>query len=184
MSENERPAMSEELKPCPLAFHDAVRIARGCLDYGGGHRDEGRHLEIYHHGIQTVINALEASERSGLQELQTLMLWRQGITRATDGVSDEAQNEKGKSVSGESGGSLALVTEGVRLITEKMRSERPTIREYLRSRADGEAKSSFQWEREHPGCAMAAWRSGASYAYRDIEWMLERDGFAPEKGTP
>lgn len=77
-------------------------------------------------------------------------------------------------------GSLALVTEGVRLITEKMRAERPTLREYLRSRASGEAKSSFQWEKEHPGCAMAAWRSGASYAYRDIEWMLERDGFAPE----
>ncbi len=71
---------------------------------------------------------------------------------------------------------LALVQDGMRLIAEKMRAERPTLRDYIRSRAAGEARSSKEWEQAHPGCAMAIWRSGASYAYRDIERMLERDG--------
>lgn len=55
-----------------LKFNDAVRIARGCFDYGGGHRDRDR--EIFHHGIQTVVNALEATEKSGLTGLQEIML--------------------------------------------------------------------------------------------------------------
>ncbi len=79
-----------------------------------------------------------------------------------------------------SGGSAADVEEGMRLIAEKMRLQRPTLRQYLRDRAAGEARSSQEWEKAHPGCAMAAWRSGASYAYGDIERILERDGFSPE----
>ncbi len=37
-----------------------LNIARGCHDYGGGYRDS-LESEIFHHGIQTVINALEAA---------------------------------------------------------------------------------------------------------------------------
>lgn len=61
-----------------LGFGDALRIARGCLDYGGGHRSDEGHLEIYHHGIQTVINALEAAEKNGLADTQCAALWRMG----------------------------------------------------------------------------------------------------------
>lgn len=43
-----------------------LNIARGCHDYGGGY-SESREVEIYHHGIQTVINALEASGDDSLQ---------------------------------------------------------------------------------------------------------------------
>lgn len=63
-----------------LRFHDAVRIARGCLDYGGGHRSDGQ-MEAYHHGIQTVINALEAAEAqepTGELDSQLAMLHRMG----------------------------------------------------------------------------------------------------------
>lgn len=38
-----------------------LNIAKGCLDYGGGHRADDGKLEIFHHGIQTVINSLEAA---------------------------------------------------------------------------------------------------------------------------
>lgn len=38
-----------------------LNVARGCHDYGGGYR-ESREREIFHHGIQTVIKALEAAE--------------------------------------------------------------------------------------------------------------------------
>jgi len=40
-----------------LTFEDALQIARGCKDYGGGYRG-GDHYEAFQHGIQTVINAL------------------------------------------------------------------------------------------------------------------------------
>jgi hypothetical protein len=71
-----------------------------------------------------------------------------------------------------------------KLIAAKMRAERPTLRAYLRSRAAGEAQSSEQWQAEHPGCDQAVWRAGASYAYRDIERMIERDEFLPENDKP
>lgn len=59
-----------------LGFDDAVRIARGCFDYSGGHR--GSELETYHHGIQTVLNALEAAAKAGLNDTQVTALWRMG----------------------------------------------------------------------------------------------------------
>ena len=40
-----------------------LAVARGCHDYGGGYHD-GDKSEIYHHGIQTVITALEACVRN------------------------------------------------------------------------------------------------------------------------
>lgn len=61
-----------------LEFNDAVRIARGCLDYGGGYRHSDEHLEIFHHGIQTVINSLEAAEKTQLTDTQTAILWKLG----------------------------------------------------------------------------------------------------------
>ena len=63
-----------------LGFGDALRIARGCTDYGGGHHNDG-HMDAYQHGIQTVINALEAAEKAGLNELQVRMLWRMGAEK-------------------------------------------------------------------------------------------------------
>ncbi len=80
---------------------------------------------------------------------------------------------------------ITTVEEGIQLIMEKMQRERPTLRQYLRDRAAGEDRSSREWEEAHPGCAMAAWRSGASYAYGDTLRMLERDQFSPESAdTP
>jgi hypothetical protein len=70
-----------------LGFGDALRIARGCLDYGGGHRSDEGHLEIYHHGIQTVINALEAAEKNGLADTQCAALWRMGREKPNRKVS-------------------------------------------------------------------------------------------------
>lgn len=67
-----------------LGFGDALRIARGCLDYGGGHRSDEGHLEIFHHGIQTVINALEAAEKNGLADTQCAALWRMGREKPND----------------------------------------------------------------------------------------------------
>ena len=57
-----------------LTFEDALRIARGCTDYGGGYGSNAEHFEIYQHGIQTVINALTAASKTGLDDLQTMVL--------------------------------------------------------------------------------------------------------------
>jgi hypothetical protein len=54
-------AKKTETQPS-LDFGDALRIARGCLFFGGGHHADG-HGAAYHHGIQTVINGLEAAEK-------------------------------------------------------------------------------------------------------------------------
>lgn len=40
------------------SYQDALDIARGCRSYNGGHGGEA--LRAYHHGIETVIAALEA----------------------------------------------------------------------------------------------------------------------------
>ncbi len=45
-----------------LCFDDAISIAKGSLDYMGGYRNENE-LAIYYHGIQTVINVLEAAKK-------------------------------------------------------------------------------------------------------------------------
>ncbi len=61
-----------------LTFDDALRIARGCTDYGGGYRGNAEHYEIYQHGIQTVINALTAASKTGLDDMQTRALHSMG----------------------------------------------------------------------------------------------------------
>lgn len=62
--------------PGVLTFADAIKIAKGCFDYSGGHRDEAR--ETFHHGIQTVVNALEAANVKGLADTQVNMLHKIG----------------------------------------------------------------------------------------------------------
>lgn len=47
-----------------------LNVARGCHDYGGGYRHDDRESEIYQHGIQTVINALEAAAKNDPSDTQ------------------------------------------------------------------------------------------------------------------
>lgn len=68
-----------------LTFEDALRIARGCTDYGGGHRGNTERYEIYHHGIQTVINALTAASKTGLDDTQTKALHSMGTNALYSG---------------------------------------------------------------------------------------------------
>jgi hypothetical protein len=53
-----------------LTFEDALRIARGCTDYGGGYRCDPEQYEIYQDGIRTVIRALESALERGLDDAQ------------------------------------------------------------------------------------------------------------------
>ena len=57
-----------------LTFEDALWIARGCTDYGGGYRSNDEHYEIYQHGINTVITALMTASKTGLEDTQTRAL--------------------------------------------------------------------------------------------------------------
>jgi len=68
-----------------LTFEDALRIARGCTDYGGGHRSNAEHYEIYQHGIQTVINALAAASNRGLEDTQVAALHAMGANAEVSG---------------------------------------------------------------------------------------------------
>ena len=63
-----------------LTFDDALRIAKGCFDYGGGYRSNDGELGIFHHGIKTVVNALEGARKSGMSDLQSRVLHRIGST--------------------------------------------------------------------------------------------------------
>lgn len=61
-----------------LNFDDALKIARGCTDYGGGYRYDADKFWIYQAGIETVIAALEAAARRGLDDTQVSALRRMG----------------------------------------------------------------------------------------------------------
>jgi hypothetical protein len=65
-----------------LDFNDALRIARGCTDYGGGYRSSQEQFEIYQHGIQTVINALTAASKRGLADTQVRTLHGMGTAES------------------------------------------------------------------------------------------------------
>ena len=67
---------------------------------------------------------------------------------------------------------------GVHAIQKKMDAERPTLRAYLRKHCEMADKNARGWQEKYPGCEQAAYRSGMWYAYRDIERMLERNGFS------
>ena len=69
-----------------LTFEDALRIARGCTDYGGGYRSNAEHYEIYQHGIQTVIAALTAASKTGLEDTQTMALHSMGANAKVSGA--------------------------------------------------------------------------------------------------
>ncbi len=56
-----------------ICFDDAISMAKGSLDYMGGYRNENE-LAIYYHGIQTVINVLEAGKKKGLSDLQVAVV--------------------------------------------------------------------------------------------------------------
>ncbi len=53
-----------------------LNVARGCFDYCGGYMASD--LGIYHHGIQTVINALEAAAKNDPSDMQVNVLERIG----------------------------------------------------------------------------------------------------------
>jgi uncharacterized small protein (DUF1192 family) len=74
-----------------LTFDDAVRIARGCTDYGGGYRGEPELFEAYQAGISTVITALTAAGKEGLSDSQVRALHSMGAqpAAATTAPSDE-----------------------------------------------------------------------------------------------
>lgn len=67
----EAPAVAET----PLTWDLVLSIARGCIDYGGGYRSDDEKLAIFHHGIQTVVNALENASRNGLKDTQVAALY-------------------------------------------------------------------------------------------------------------
>jgi hypothetical protein len=59
-----------------LSYDDALHIARGCHDYGGGY--EGTETAVYQQGISTVIAALEAGAKNGLRDSQVAALHSAG----------------------------------------------------------------------------------------------------------
>ena len=77
-----------------LLFSDAIKIANGCFDYAGGYHRPSE-LEIFHHGIQTVINALNGAEKSGLTDLQSKVLHGLGSDPAFPCANDAKSNETG-----------------------------------------------------------------------------------------
>lgn len=62
----------------PPTWDLILSIARGCVDYGGGYRSDNEKLAIFHHGIQTVVNVLEAASKNGLRDTQVAALYATG----------------------------------------------------------------------------------------------------------
>lgn len=60
-----------------LTFDDALKIAKGCTDYGGGYHCNAEQ-EIYQHGILTVITALNMAKQKNLTDTQTKILHQIG----------------------------------------------------------------------------------------------------------
>ena len=50
---------------------DVLAIIKGCWDYSGGHRSNAEHLEIYRHGMQTVLNSMNAALKSNPSDTQS-----------------------------------------------------------------------------------------------------------------
>ena len=61
----------------------AVAIAKGCTDYGGGYRADEAKLKIYHHGMDTVARALADWAERGLAGTQTRVV--HAIGKAMEG---------------------------------------------------------------------------------------------------
>jgi hypothetical protein len=56
-----------------------INVARGCFDYSGGYVGDKDRLRAFHHGIQTVVNALEAAVRHDPDDMQINVLERMGL---------------------------------------------------------------------------------------------------------
>ena len=85
LAEKEAAMLRAELKKTelsnPLTLDDAIAIAKGCKDYGGGHWTDGK-IDAYHHGIQTVVQALQGAKAKGLVDYQVAVLHQIGSTNA------------------------------------------------------------------------------------------------------
>ena len=57
-----------------LSFSDALHIARGCTDYGGGYRGNDDLFRAFQDGILTVAAALDAASKRGLEDSQVSAL--------------------------------------------------------------------------------------------------------------
>jgi hypothetical protein len=75
--EDKNPTTASPIEPVVMCFDDAIAIAKGCLDYLGGYHD-AEELDIYHHGVQTVINALEGAKKRGLNDSQVATIYNIG----------------------------------------------------------------------------------------------------------
>jgi hypothetical protein len=74
----------------PHELDRAIAIAWGCLDYGGGYRgDEGK-LDAFHHGISTVIRALEAARDNPDTQVWALERIGSAAIRAAEGEGEES----------------------------------------------------------------------------------------------
>lgn len=91
-----RAALAAEKARADRAISDSIAIAKGCVDYSGGHR--GELLEAYHHGIRTVEAALTAYRDRGLADMQTATLHRIGsaaLEQAAPKAGEVNPNERG-----------------------------------------------------------------------------------------
>lgn len=70
----------QNLSRLMLDFRDALYIALGCKDYCGGYHDSNQ--EVYQHGIQTVINALQSAYQNGIKDTQVFALHQMGLNAA------------------------------------------------------------------------------------------------------
>jgi hypothetical protein len=89
-------AMAELAGKLAEAQKDTARllnVARGCFDYGGGYRSETSQLHAFHHGIQTVVNALEAAVREP-KALQVRVLEGIGADAARGEVAVQVERVK------------------------------------------------------------------------------------------
>lgn len=60
-----------------LLFADAITLAKGCSDYGGGHMTAATR-NAFQHGIQTVVNVLEGVAAKGGLDSQSSAVMRVG----------------------------------------------------------------------------------------------------------
>jgi hypothetical protein len=70
-------AIGSEPDTRAIRIERLLNVAHGCHDYGGGYRGTPAE-EVYHHGIQTVINALEAAMKNDPKDFQINVLERIG----------------------------------------------------------------------------------------------------------
>ncbi len=64
--------VSEDPYPPELRGDRLLNVARGCHGYNGGYTGASGLSEPFHHGIQTVINALEAASKGRLFQTDVL----------------------------------------------------------------------------------------------------------------